>query len=134
MARCLVAAGYPAGLYESENLVTVEMYESGLAALRGWARSLPMRDQYVGPTVLRGLLEVGLVQALPLPLALLLAGRGRSARLALTVNALLGLARLIVLAGSARVYADRPWSYWLSPLSDLPVLAELCRGPLGRQR
>jgi dolichol-phosphate mannosyltransferase len=133
IARSLVAAGYPAGLYESENLVTVEMYESGLAALRGWARSLPMRDQYAGPTVLHGLLEVALVQALPLPLVLLLVRGGRSG-LPLLVNGLLGLARLGVLVGTARVYTDRPWSYWLSPLTDLPVLAELCRGLLHRRQ
>jgi dolichol-phosphate mannosyltransferase len=133
IARCLVAAGYPAGLYQSENLVTVEMYESGLAALRGWARSLPMRDQYAGPAVLRGLLEVGLVQALPLPLVVLLA-RGRRGSLPLLVNSLLSLARLGVLLGTARVYADRPWSYWLSPLTDLPVLAEICRSLLRRRR
>ena len=47
------------------------------------------------------------------------------------VNGLLGAIRLGVLAGTARAYRRAPWSYWLSPLADIPVAlalwSSLCR-------
>jgi dolichol-phosphate mannosyltransferase len=109
------------------------------------------------------LAEVVLTQAMPLALFLLLAGggarralnephdvaltaplnhgegRGRQGRedqdtrLALTVNAALLMVRLGVLVGTARAYPRRPWTYWLSPLVDLPVAVQLWRSALRRR-
>jgi dolichol-phosphate mannosyltransferase len=45
---------------------------------------------------------------------------------------LLVLVRLGVLGGTARAYAWRPWTYWLSPLADLPVAVQLWRNALQR--
>jgi dolichol-phosphate mannosyltransferase len=42
------------------------------------------------------------------------------------------LVRLGVLVGTARAYTWRPWTYWLSPLADLPVAVQLWRNALRR--
>ena len=43
----------------------------------------------------------------------------------LAVSGLLAITRLGVLAGTARAYRRVPWSYWLSPLCDMPVACRL---------
>ena len=145
LARGLAAAGHRVGFYESDDLVVVAMYAGWRDAWRNWTRSLPLRDRYSGLAGWLGLAEVALVQALPLPLAVALAwgrraavgweasgGRGR-ARQAVPrpvgwggrglwgVNLVLAVARVGVLVGTARAYPRRPWTYWLSPLHDVPV-------------
>lgn len=130
LARHLAALGNRVGFYESDGLVSVAMYDGWRDAWRNWTRSLPLRDRYSGPAGWIGLAEIGLVQALPLPLALILWGRrlarGRSwtsgpIALLARANALLAAVRLGVLVGTARAYVDRPWSYWLSPACDVPA-------------
>ncbi len=78
------------------------------------------------------LADVLLAQALPLPIVLACVAR-RSWGAALLLNALLLLIRLGVLAGMARAYPERPWTYWLSPLTDLPAAVQLWRSA-GRRR
>ena len=39
----------------------------------------------------------------------------------------------IVLAGTARAYPNPPWTYWLSPLADLPVAIKLLQSAFRRQ-
>lgn len=41
--------------------------------------------------------------------------------------------RMGVLFGTARAYRCRPWSYWLSPLCDLPVAFKLGSSALRRR-
>ncbi len=43
------------------------------------------------------------------------------ARLLLGINGVLAMVRLGVLAGTARAYVAPPWTYWLSPVCDLPA-------------
>jgi dolichol-phosphate mannosyltransferase len=133
LARLLAAAGGPVGFYESDGLVSVRMYESGAEAWRNWCRSLPLRDGLAERWVLLGLLEVLLVQALP-GLVAALAGLPAVRRAApaglVRLNAALVLMRFGILLGMARAYSQRPWSYWLSPLLDLPVALALIRGAL----
>jgi dolichol-phosphate mannosyltransferase len=135
LARHLASIGQPIGFFESDGLVSTGMYASGREAWQGWTRSLPLHDRFAGFGTLRGLLEVALVQALPLPLSLLLAALppDRTRRWALRLNLLLSLVRLGVLAGTARAYLWRPWTYWLSPLLDLPVALALWRSLLRRR-
>jgi dolichol-phosphate mannosyltransferase len=123
IARCLAAHGVKVGFFEAADLAWVAMYPSWRAAWRNWPRSLPMWDQYRRLGSILGLIEVTLVQALPAPLAVLLKVRGRNGRgkWMLGVNAALVAVRLGVLCGTARAYRWLPWTYWLSPLSDLPV-------------
>jgi dolichol-phosphate mannosyltransferase len=101
------------------------MYGGWRDAWQNWPRSLPMRDRFSGVMTLRGLIEVMLVQALPLWLAPLFARLFGSRHPASVLNAALVCARLGVLAGTARAYERRPWTYWLSPLCDLPVVLRL---------
>jgi dolichol-phosphate mannosyltransferase len=132
VARCLVAAGCRVGFYETDGLASVEMYASWREAWANWTRSLPMRDRFAGGSAWLGLLEVTLVQALPLPLALTLRFLRAPTPWALALNSLLAVVRFGILVGAARAYARRPWSYWLSPLLDLPVAAKLWASTLRR--
>lgn len=123
LARALVAAGFRSGFYESADLVDVEMYASATDAWRNWSRSLPLRDRYDDGR--RGLAAVTLVQALPLPLAIIaIVAYGPTHPLA-QVEIALVMMRLGVLAGMARAYFRRPWTYWVSPLADGPVALRL---------
>jgi dolichol-phosphate mannosyltransferase len=133
LARTLVHAGYPVGFYEAGDLVHVTMYRSWREAWENWPRSLPMHDQFSGWQTWVGWLEIALVQALPLPLfLLLLCQRKRSRDMLFWLNGLGTALRLGVLWGTARAYRQRPWSYWLSPLSDLPVVLKLGKSALQR--
>ena len=133
IARALVAAGYPIGFYEAGDLVSVKMYADWRDTWRNWTRSLPMHDRFSRINMLFGWLEVALVQALPLPLMLfLLTARIRHGWL-MMLNSILLAMRIGVLFGTARAYQRRPWSYWLSPLCDLPVAVKLARSALQRR-
>ena len=144
IARALVAAGGQAGFYEvpgetagdagdhTGDLVSVRMYEHWRDAWDGWTRSLPLRDCFTPWSSLLGLLEVTLVQASPLPLTVWLLVRG-GARSLLALNVLLLLVRLAVLAGTRRAYVDPPGTYWLSPLTDGPVVVQLWISTLKRR-
>ena len=132
-ARALVAAGERVGFYEAEDLVTVRMYEGWSDTWANWPRSLPLRDRFAGFATVLGWVEVALVQALPLPLAAAALARGRRPRLLFAVNSALAIARLGVLAGTARAYSRRPWTYWLSPLCDTLAAGALWRSALRRR-
>jgi dolichol-phosphate mannosyltransferase len=128
-ARCLARAGYAVGFYESDDLVQATMYAGWRETWRNWPRSLPMRDQYFGWHGALGLAEVLFVQALPLPL-LLLACLTAAPTWIVAANAALLCIRVGVLAGMARAYVARPWTYWLSPLLDVPVAYALQRSAM----
>jgi dolichol-phosphate mannosyltransferase len=133
IARTLVATGFRVGFYEAGDLVSVKMYADWRDAWRNWTRSLPMRDQYSSIHTLFGWLEVALVQALPLPLFLSLVIAQAHCRWLLVLNGALTAIRLGVLFGTTRAYRRRPWSYWLSPLCDVPVAIQLARSALQRR-
>ena len=127
LARLIAASGEPVGFYEAGSLVDVEMYKSAGEAWRNWPRSLPVQDRFSGWKGHLGLAECMMVQAAPLwlfTLGLAFAGV-RDWFTQLQAAMLMG--RLGVLAGTARAYPDRPWTYWLSPLIDLPVGVEIVR-------
>jgi dolichol-phosphate mannosyltransferase len=132
VARALASNGYAVGFHESDELASVAMYVSWRDAWTNWTRSLPLRDRYSGRTGWLGLTEVTLAQALPLPLLLVLWRSVPRQQFALTINGLLVLVRLGVLRGTARAYAWRPWTYWLSPLADVLVIVQLWRNALRR--
>jgi dolichol-phosphate mannosyltransferase len=130
LARRIACSGEPVGFYEAGHLVSVEMYASLGDAWANWPRSLPMRDGMTRWSSLAGLAEVLLVQAVPLPGTLIAAAHlGRRHPLTL-LNLGLVCARLGVLAGVARAYERRSWSYWLSPLADVPVALRLWQSAL----
>ena len=133
LARALVSAGYAFGFYEAGELVSVRMYENWRETWHNWSRSLPMRDQFSGWQTLSGWLEIVFVQALPLPILLFLALSHARPRGLVLLNTLLASLRLGILVGTARAYRERPWSYWLSPLCDLPVAYKLVASALRRR-
>ena len=92
-----------------------------------------MRDRYFGWREATGLLEVLLVQSLPLPLLAIAYAVGAPGWV-VAVNLSLGLTRLGVLIGIARAYERRPWTYWFSPLLDLPVALRLITSALQRRQ
>jgi dolichol-phosphate mannosyltransferase len=121
LARALVTNGTPVGFYEAGDLVSVQMYANAGETWRNWPRSLTLRDRFAPFGGWFGMTEVLLVQAVPLPLALVLALAHATATLTFTIAAVLVCVRVGVLFGAARAYVRRPWTYWLSPLVDLPV-------------
>ncbi len=137
IVRLLVSKGAAVGFYEADDLICVRMYESWRETWRNWTRSLPMRDRFFGVAGVVGLLEVTFAQALaPLTLLALLATwrpleplRATLLSVTLTLTAL----RLGTLFGVARAYTRRPWTFWLSPLADLPVALQLWRSALRRR-
>jgi dolichol-phosphate mannosyltransferase len=129
MARRLAECGEPVGFYESDGLVWVKMYEDWHETWRNWPRSLPTRDQYFGWREAAGLLEVLLIQSLPLPLLTGANAVGAPIWI-VAINLTLSLTRLGVLMGVARAYERRPWPYWFSPLLDLPVALRLITSAL----
>jgi dolichol-phosphate mannosyltransferase len=135
IARALASYGHTVGFHETDGLAMVEMYEGWWDAWRNWPRSLTMRDRYMGMAGWLRLADLSLAQALPLPLLLPLALMRRAgwARHAVALNLTLLAMRLGVLIGTARVYAYRPWTYWLSPVCDLPVAVRLWQSALRRR-
>jgi len=132
IVRRLAECGEAVGFYESDNLVAVQMYSDWRETWKNWPRSLPMRDQYFGWREALDLLLLVPAQALPLPL--LIFGLIVGAPLWFTcVTGLLFTIRVGVLFGAARAYPERPWTYWLSPLCDLPVVLRIIQSALMRR-
>ena len=118
LARQFAHSGMRVGFYESEGLAETAMYSSGKQTLVGWSRSLPMRDRYANMSSLVRIGEVLVVQALPLWRLVL---PSQPSRTAVGLDRALFAMRCGILVGTARAYPNRPWTYWLSPLTDLPV-------------
>lgn len=133
VARALVAAGHQVGFYEGAGLASVRMYEHWRETWQNWPRSLPMHDRFSGWHTLPAWLEIALVQALPLPLFLMLFLTRSRSRWLLLLNGLCVAMRFGILCGTARAYRRRPWSYWLSPVCDLPVALKLGLSVLQRR-
>jgi dolichol-phosphate mannosyltransferase len=133
LARSLVASGVPVGFYEAGDLVSVKMYDSAGETWRNWPRSLTLRDRFAPFGGRLGLIEVALVQALPLPLTIGLAIAHATGSFAFMVAAILTCVRVGVLCGAARAYVRRPWTYWLSPLADVPAALALFASALRRR-
>lgn len=125
LARTIASSGRPVGFYETEGLVSVEMYAGWRDAWENWSRSLPMRDRHSGWAGRLGLSEVLLVQAAPLWLAPLYGRWLGRADPATMLNIGLLVARVGVLGGMARAYTSLPWTYWLSLATDMPVAIRL---------
>jgi dolichol-phosphate mannosyltransferase len=130
LARLAAAPGDEVAFYEADGLLDVTMYSDWRETWRNWPRSLATRDRLFGARGSLGLLEVALVQALPLPV-LLLGWRSAALR---RVNLLLLGVRLGMLVGMARAYPSRPWTYWLSAVADVPAAVALWRSALAREQ
>jgi len=132
VVRRLAAGGETIGFYESDGLVDVSMYSDWRETWANWPRSLPMRDQYFGWREWLGLCKVFLFQALPLPVFLFSTFFGHLSW-PVRLTGILALLRLGILVGTARAYQPRPWTFWLSPLCDLPVALKLFASAFARK-
>jgi dolichol-phosphate mannosyltransferase len=132
IARRLAECGQTVGFYEAGDLAGVTMYEHWRETWQNWPRSLPMRDQYFGWREAVGLFGVLVVQALPLPAFVLAIALGAPLWFVLSSGFLFAI-RLGVLLGLRRAYPNRPWTYWLSPLFDLPVALRIIQFALRRR-
>ncbi|HEX2227864.1 MAG TPA: glycosyltransferase family 2 protein [Candidatus Binatia bacterium] len=133
IARRLAECGEAVGFYEADVPVEVTMYPNWRETWRNWPRSLPMRDQYFGWREVGGLIRVLVFQALPLPVFVLAWIFGAPLWI-VVISALFLLARIGILVGVARAYPRRVWSYWLSPLFDLPVVLRVIASALARHQ
>lgn len=132
LARAIARHGEPVGFYEAGDLVSVTMYANWQETWQNWPRSLPLRDGFTRWSSLIGLTEVSLVQALP-PWVALASGNRLGWKHPLTsLNLALLITRVGVLAGTARAYRSRPWTYWFSPLCDLAVAIRLWQSAFRR--
>ncbi len=132
IVRRLAQCGETVGFYESDGLADVTMYHDWRETWNNWPRSLAMRDQYFGWREFTGLIGVLIVQALPLP-AFLLGWFTNAPFWLLSAAAFLLLIRIGVLRGLSRAYPRRPWTYWLSPLADLPAVLRIIQFALRRR-
>jgi dolichol-phosphate mannosyltransferase len=133
IARRLAECGQPVGFYEADSgLISVRMYQSWHDTWVNWPRSLPMRDQYFGWRQASILGAALLLQALPLPLLAVAFVLGAPIWLQILLGILFTI-RIGILIGVARAYPNRPWTYWLSLLCDLPVTARIMHFALKRR-
>jgi dolichol-phosphate mannosyltransferase len=130
LTRLAARAGEPVAFVEANGLVTAHMYSSWRETWRNWPRSLAMRDSLSGLRGWLGLAEVALVQALPLPVLLVSLTDPKAVSVLQKVNLALAAMRVGVLIGMARAYPARPWSYWVSPLADVPSALAIWRSAL----
>ena len=132
LARELVSRGVDVGFFEADDLATVTMYRTWRETWSGWGRSLPVRDRSPGISWAVGVAEVLAVQVAPLLLIATsaLVPRRYIPRALLLMNVGLAMARVGVLTGTRRAYAEPSRRYWLSPLADLPVGANLVMNSL----
>src|ERR1051325_3422639 len=134
MARRLVECGETVGFYEARRgLITVGMYATAKETWDNWPRSLPLRDRYFGWRQGLGLCTALLLQALPLPALIVVVGTSAPLPFLIFAGSLLAL-RIGVLIGTARAYPARPWTYWLSPICDLPVALRILQFALRRRQ
>jgi dolichol-phosphate mannosyltransferase len=131
IARRLAECGEWVGFYEGPGLVNVRMYDNWRETWRNWPRSLPMRDPYFGWREWLSLVQALSFQALPLPGFLICVVMTRASWLTFVAGTFL-LVRIGILLGAARAYEVKPWTYWLSPLVDLPVAIKLLVSALAR--
>lgn len=133
IVRRMAERGEAVGFYETEeDLVTVRMYDTWQETWSNWPRSLPMRDQYFDWRHGLRLLSALALQALPLPLVIVGAVFGAPLLFFAAAGSLTAI-RIGILFGVARAYPRRPWTYWLSPLLDLPVTVRILQSALKRR-
>ncbi|MFM9108188.1 MAG: glycosyltransferase family 2 protein [Chloroflexota bacterium] len=125
LARRVAARGRGVGFAPSEDLIGAEPPANPAGVRAGWAGAAAIRAANPSPAGLLALAETALVQAAPLPLALLFAHRRGPAGALGKANLALFLARGGLL-GAADPDGPPPGrARWLGPLADLPVTAAI---------
>lgn len=113
LARHLAADGHAVAFLDATRIITVDGYGGASATMRGWGRSLSLREVTPVPALVADLAVVWSSMALLLPRLL----RGRADGIDLAALAL----RLGVVAATAPAFRNRGVPIALAPLADLPV-------------
>ncbi len=132
LARHLAANGARVGFLDGSNIIQVRSYASLSEMWREWGRSFDLKD---ATPMWRRWLDVAMVwavQAVPLPMLLVVGALSAAGTISLTgtPNAMLWQALLLVNGSALFIrlfmlwalrgcYAERGWSFWLSWLSDI---------------
>ena len=126
LARHLAGQGQQVAFEDATAVLGVEGYGNAWQTLRGWGRSLALREVTSAPWTVADLAVVWSTMALPLPR--LLAGRGD----AIDVAAL--ALRLGVAGATAGAFRPRGTALLLAPLADVPTAVALTAGAIRPSR
>jgi dolichol-phosphate mannosyltransferase len=128
LVRYAASQGAKVGFWDGTHVLKVRMYEGALETWREWGRSLDLKDAASRQQLWGEVLFLVAVQALPLPVTLLLLGQMGHASLPMWLcfglNGTLSLIRIAMTGAIAPSYdysQARPgtnWGFWLSPLAD----------------
>ena len=120
------------GFLDGSALYAVRSYTSMREAWREWGRSLDLRDATTRARQWGDVLMLGLAQALPMVMLVLLATvlaptvLGAPIWIALAaVNALLLTVRVLLLLALRGSYERTGVAFWLSPLADVPAVLRI---------
>jgi dolichol-phosphate mannosyltransferase len=140
LARHLARRGERVGFLDGSRLYRVRSYRSAAEMLREWGRSLDLRQATSATRQWFDILHLAVVQALPVPVLLMVAIAASTSRLSdstkslMVVNgALLGV-RLLLLRPLSRSYERPGPMFWLSWLADPLAVARIVVSTLQRGR
>ena len=143
LARSLAARGARVGFLDGARLYDVHAYASAGEMWREWGRSVDLSDATSRGRQWSDIAMLVCAQALPLPTIVAIAAwwiaRGGGA-LPPVIGALAGVnaglfaLRLALLNGLSRSYAERGWSFWLSPLADSAAVFRIVLSTVRRPR
>lgn len=117
LARHLAIRGHRVAFLDATRIIAVDGYGDATATMRGWGRSLSLREVTPPPALVLDLAVVWSAMALPLVRLL----RGRADGIDLAALAL----RAGVVAATAPAFRHRGAAIALAPIADLPVAAWL---------
>lgn len=130
LARYAARQGFKVGFLDGANLLRVRMYEGMKETWREWGRSLDLKDASSKAQLWGDLALLGLTQALPLPVLILLSSSLSFCDLFLTLELAIALNLFLLSIRFALLWAISPsyyrdeqsasasWLFWLSPLAD----------------
>ena len=135
LARRIAVRGRPVACAETNDLITADPLRTATQIRERWANAPVLRAASGSNAGLTGLAEIALVQAAPLPLALLLARKNGALGALGKINLGLLAARIAFLGASSPETDSTDRIRWLAPLADIPVgIAVAVRSlPLNRQ-
>ncbi|MGI9252975.1 MAG: glycosyltransferase family 2 protein [Thermomicrobiales bacterium] len=134
LARRVAARGRAVGCAEAEDLIDSEPPRNPEQIREVWSHAPALRAASATPSGLLGLAETALVQAAPLPLALLLAPRSGAVGALGKANLVLLLARSGLLGAPGPDAPDISRIRWLAPLADIPVTLAIAVRTLSQPR
>jgi dolichol-phosphate mannosyltransferase len=134
LARYGAKKGYKVGFADGAKIIKVRMYEDFWDTWQGWGRSLDLKDATSKSQLWVECVFLLLIQALPLPLVILLTlnlinGNFLSYQLLLALNILLLMIRFALLIAVAPSYqftnSSNNYCFWLSPFADILAVTRI---------